>query len=103
VKRTPLRRKTPLKRSGRLRPMSKDKAAWNRLYVEEKRKRYEAQTADHGFNFCEHCNKPTQSLDPHHTQSRRNENILVFMLICRTCHDWIHAHPNAARELGLLK
>jgi len=25
------------------------------------------------------------------------------LLVCRACHDWTHAHPNAARSLGLLR
>ena len=27
----------------------------------------------------------------------------TFMSICRRCHNWIHAHPNRAREEGWLK
>lgn len=31
-------------------------------------------------------------LDPHNT-----------VAVCRNCHDWIHSHPKAATQLGLLK
>ncbi len=48
------------------------------------------------------CRQP--STDVHH-RAKRGRNYLdesTWIAVCRTCHDWIHAHPKEARELGLL-
>lgn len=43
--------------------------------------------------------------DVHHKAGRgKNLNrVDTWLAVCRTCHDWIHAHPNEARTRGLLK
>jgi hypothetical protein len=42
--------------------------------------------------------------DVHHMKGRLGGNYLddnTWLPVCRECHDWIHAHPREARELGL--
>ncbi len=46
--------------------------------------------------------------DVHHTFSGANRSVYyliqsTWLPVCRSCHDWIHAHPQDARELGYLK
>lgn len=46
------------------------------------------------------------AVDIHHVHGR--DGLLLFdvrywLAVCRPCHNWIHAHPKQARELGLLK
>jgi hypothetical protein len=43
-------------------------------------------------------------LDPHHTKLRGAHYADAASLdqVCRTHHDWVHAHTRRARELGLL-
>lgn len=50
--------------------------------------------------------KCAKSCDVHHKAGRLGGNLLnttTWMAVCRSCHDWIHAHPSDARKLGLLK
>lgn len=43
--------------------------------------------------------------DVHHVAGRGLNYLRVetWLAVSRTAHDWIHAHPNTARILGLLK
>jgi hypothetical protein len=57
---------------------------------------------------CCACRLPmceTDASDVHHKLGR--EGLLLFdvrhwLPVCRPCHDWIHAHPEEAKRLGLL-
>jgi len=104
MKRSPLKRKTPLKRSTkplkrtRLSPVSKK---------QQKRLRdYSAVRKDYldEHPVCEAClQRPAEEI--HHKEGRGSKTAdpTTFMSICRRCHNWIHANPNRAREEGWLK
>jgi hypothetical protein len=40
--------------------------------------------------------------DVHHTKGRGRHflNVLSWLAVCRSCHNWIETHPKDARELG---
>ena len=47
----------------------------------------------------------SNSIEIHHS-AYRGENYLgveTWFATCRTCHQWVHANPTIARELGFLK
>lgn len=110
-RRTPLQSKSELRRTGRLRPVS------------QKRQRIQRQRRDLVHRLLEerpNCQAGSLVLSahPHHVCYRystdihepltraRGGSILDegnCLAICRSCHDWIHDHPTAASELGLLK
>lgn len=53
--------------------------------------------------LCERCHR--QATENHHKNGRNGERLLdtnYFMAVCRQCHQWIHAHPKEAREVGWL-
>lgn len=40
----------------------------------------------------------------HHRRGRVGKNLLdtgTWLRVCRNCHAWIEAHPEASKELGL--
>lgn len=43
-----------------------------------------------------------RSTEIHHKRGRGKNlnNVDTFLACCRPCHDWIGAHPHAARQLG---
>jgi len=50
------------------------------------------------------CTK--QSTEIHHAAYRTGDNFLgvdTWFATCRACHQWVHANPKEARELGFLK
>ncbi len=54
-----------------------------------------------------HCDRCEQwrEVDVHHIRGRRGPLLTAtsyWLLVCRPCHDWIHANPAAAREQNLL-
>lgn len=88
-KRLFLMKRTPLARR------SDDKSKWNRLYLAEKRRRF-----NYG-GLCDRCaEEPPQ--DGHHPYGQQGENIMIFVCICRACHDFIHENPKAAKAVGWL-
>lgn len=104
---TPLLRHTPLKRGGLLAPMSPQKLAIQPRYRAALRDARLAQVAARGHMFCVLPDCPRKGAecfpDPHHTQGRVRENLLIFILVCRTCHQWINDHQKLAREKGLIQ
>lgn len=103
MKRCALIRKTPLKRTGRLRPMSKAKAAMNERYRDAVNAARVAQLKERGDGYCVRCGR-TCIPGPHHTHGRVGENLLKFILICwRPCHVWINEHQKEARKEGLIQ
>lgn len=103
MKRSPIKRKvglrrgkSSLKRSGKLRPVSKRKLgrmAEYRAYRDE----YMRQ---HPFCEVEGCWKP--STDPHHTLGRGKHLCEGLKAVCHSCHRRIHDDPAWARSQGLL-
>jgi 5-methylcytosine-specific restriction endonuclease McrA len=56
---------------------------------------------------CERCGAPAPSGEVHHRRSRsvRDQHThccCVLVLLCGTCHRWVHAHPFEARTEGLI-
>lgn len=88
LKRTPLRRQ------------SKKRAAESKVYLEKRRAYLLAHL------FCERKGCFRLSRDIHHCHGRSGPNYLdekTWKALCRNCHDAVHEHPKAAREMGLLR
>ena len=92
MKRSPLKRKTPLKRTGRkLRLVSRKRAKQNKLYSEIRKVYLEENPA------CEVCGK--QATQIHHKRGRIHDRLndtAFFMAVCFECHHWIHHNPQIA-------
>lgn len=102
MKKTALKRKTPLKRSSK--PM---KRSWINPVSKKRHKELiiYGQLRDEymmAHPRCERCG--AQSQDLHHKAGRgsRLNDVTLFCSLCRPCHDWVHAHANQAREDGWL-
>ncbi len=57
--------------------------------------------------FPDLCMSGDDRVDPHHIAPRGRRVDLKYdvdngICLCRTHHDWVHAHPFEAEELGLL-
>lgn len=97
MKRTPLKRKSPLKRGGPLKKASK-------RYGKELRAYSVKRKAFLGLHLrCQRCYTGWSS-DVHHKAGRGKHlnDESTWMAVCRSCHDWIHAHPKESRQLGYL-
>lgn len=102
MKRTALKRKTPMKRSRKPLPrMSAKKAAWQPRYREMLTEARREQQQERGHGYCRRCGRECDP-EPHHIWGRIGAWILAFVLICRTCHRFIHDNPRKARETGWL-
>jgi hypothetical protein len=104
MKRTPLKRKTPLKRSGSLAAVSKKRAKLNRaravFVADELSKR---QTCE--ANIPDVCTRRATELHEPILRSFGGSILDVenSVAICRLCHTWVHDNVGEARELGLIK
>ena len=104
MKRTPLKRKTPLKRTGSLVPVSKRRAKTNRQrakFVKEelgKRQWCEAHIASVCTRYAVEIHEPIPRSLGGSILDRANS-----VAICRPCHRWIHDNVKEAMKLGLLK
>ena len=125
MKRSPLRRGGPLKRRTPLRHMSRKRSKQQRLRREmvhdelAHRELCEAglvirqyRLATYGQEYANRLNTHAYrcnglAIELHEPLTRaRGGSILDpanTVAICRPCHDWIHAHPAAATDLGLLR
>lgn len=106
MKRTPLKRKTPLRGNYRnslkthrpMRRVSKRRAKENKQYTEV-RKQYLTE-----HPRCQVCSNAKAS-DIHHRRGRwksRLTEVAYFIAVCRPCHERIHHNPAWAYEVGLL-
>jgi hypothetical protein len=103
MKRTPLKRKTPLHRGTftlkrtRVNPVSTKQRKRASLYTTQRK----AYLAEH--SICEVCGR-RDATDIHHKAGRggRTNDESTFTAVCRECHDWIHHHPADARAKGFL-
>ena len=111
MRRTPLHRRTPLRRVSlkRQRVMQQ-----RRMFVADqlaRRPDCEAgplirtgNEAVAGYGATTPCRR--RAVDIHEPLTRaRGGSILDpanTVAVCRTCHDWIHTHPESATRLGLL-
>lgn len=110
MKKTPIKRKTPLRRASKpMRRVSKRRAGENREYSIV-RMRYLME-----HPWCEACKKvrpimsaafgPGASTEIHHFRGKLHRLLndsRFFLAVCRECHDFIHDNGYAARRLGLL-
>ena len=104
MKRTPLKRKTPLKRTGSLAPVSKKRAKTNRqrakFVAEElgKRRWCEAHIANVCTRHSTEIHEPILRSAGGSILDRANS-----VAICRMCHRWVHNNIAEAKKLGLIK
>tara|TARA_B100001093_G_scaffold504253_1_gene559790 strand:- start:25 stop:312 length:288 start_codon:yes stop_codon:yes gene_type:complete len=92
MKRTPLKRKTPLRR------VSKARREASKIYLTLR----QSFLAD--LPLCEVCEKE-KSTDVHHKKGRGKYYLDVdtWLSVCRKCHDRIHVNPSWARENGFIE
>jgi hypothetical protein len=115
MRKTPLKRKTPLRGNPETIKAWKNRTAAPLSQFSRKRKtdapvysrKRNAFLSTHAYcqalvpGFC-----TGRSEDVHHKAGRTGTNYLdeeTWLATCRRCHDWIHEHPNKAREKGLLE
>lgn len=97
MKRTPLKRKTPLRgksslKKTRLSPVSKKRKKQLADYSSI-RKEYLAKNP-----LC-HCCQKVPATDIHHKAGRWQERLndtALFCALCRSCHNYIHGNPEWA-------
>lgn len=104
MKRSPLKRKTAIKRNTPLKAVSKKRRGQRGVPQEI----YAAVVLRDRSCIAERL-VPTLNcwgrLDPHHKQRRSQggeDTIENLVLLCRAHHDWVHANPAASLKLGLL-
>lgn len=95
MKRSPLKRRTPLrsKRSDTLWRDARDAAL--------ERDQWDCRAEAHGLDG--ECEAP---LDVHHVRPRSQggtHDLSNLVCLCRSHHRWVHAHPAVAYRLGLLQ
>lgn len=97
MKRTPLKRKTPL------RPKPGARLAHASGKQAERLARYHAMVDGwKGERVCAKCGS-WACLEPHHPFGRNGENLFRVILLCHTCHEGCHASPDLAYRLGYLQ
>jgi hypothetical protein len=113
MKRTPLKRKTPLKRGTSqlkrtpLNRVSKSKSSKERRNNYAKAKKEYMNDRGSKKDFCERCEVKfgIDRLDLHHKAGRAGSKIYekeFFAVLCRSCHDEVHKFPKQSREEGWL-
>lgn len=102
MKRSPLKRTTPLRSRSRLkRTPLKQTSKRQAKALREYRRLRAAYMADH--SVCESCG--TQPATDLHHKAGRGANLCrteTFMATCRQCHNAIHSNPSIARIKGHL-
>jgi 4-alpha-glucanotransferase len=94
-----LERGTKKKTRKPMRKVSKKRVQVNREYSVRRKAFLEAHPR------CQRCDS-FRSQDVHHKKGRLGGNLLdqgTWVALCRSCHDWIHAHPKYSRSIGLLQ
>lgn len=94
-----LARRTPLKRSRRIRGRSDQQVALDRRWSEVRA----IALARDGYR-CRYPDCRRAAVDVHHVRTKGAHTELRFALdnlrsMCREHHDWCHANPAAARKL----
>ena len=113
MKRTPLKRKTPLKRGTSqlkrtpLNRVSKSKSSVERRSKYAKAKKEYMHDRGSAKHHCERCESliGIKKLDLHHKAGRAGDLMHdkdFFAALCRTCHDEVHKYPKESREAGWL-
>lgn len=105
MKRTPLKRKTPLARGKKrlrrtpLKRKSDKRKLQDEVYFERRAHFLKANPV------CQFPSCRTKSRDVHHKAGRTGTNYLnvhTWLAVCRKHHNFIHDNPNVARMFGLL-
>ena len=100
MKRSPLRRLTPLVRRKRLNPRSR-----KAIEMAPRRAAFVARILSERPT-CEApgCIKPSADVHEKLTRARGGDILdpLNVLALCRSHHDWVHDHPEKATEMGLL-
>lgn len=105
MKRTALKRKTPMRRGGKLKQRS------SKMNVKMAGLRQEYEKMFSRSPLCECCRVLVElglqsgmrlATEPHHPQGRIGKNIHKFIPVCSDCHRRIHDNPKWAEENGLL-
>lgn len=99
VARKPLESRTELVRRTPLNPVSTKRRRENRIRTEVLRPMREEQV------WCARCGKTGVGLDAHEVVRRSQyrggvTDETVIVLLCRECHDWVGANPEAAHAAG---
>lgn len=106
LKRTPFVRKTPFNSGRAIRPKSRKRLAEGREYANLR-----AKLVLHPSARCVVCweqnGQEHRPVDLHHRREMgmggAYTNPSNVIPVCRNpCHEWIHSHPQEARELGFL-
>ena len=104
MKRTPLKRKTPLKRTGSLAPVSKKRAKTNRQrakFVKEeldKRRWCEAHIPNVCTRYATEIHEPILR-----SAGGSILDVTNSVAICLMCHRWVHDNVAEAKKIGLIK
>lgn len=103
MKRTPLARSMPLKRSGRVKPKRatprrREAPRWDRAGWEAARVMLAARSG----GACEICGTHTGPFERHHRKRRRDggDRLCNILYLCRRDHAWVTEHPAMARKYG---
>lgn len=94
---TPIRRRTPMKRSGKLKPVSDKRQDQNAEYIRLNR----LFLAEHPR--CQKCGDPSNQI--HHKAGREGEWLTYspfFMACCAPCHRFIEDNKTEAEKLGYI-
>lgn len=104
MKRTPLRRLTPLKKSAKplkktkLKKMSKDKAG----RMEQYRKQHESDPAM-VVDAQDGRKRPKSRMQRHHVARRLGNRLLIYCYIQPGFHDWAETHVQQALKEGWIR
>jgi hypothetical protein len=112
MKRTPLKRKTPLKRTSLksfLRMVSKKQAVKNASWRKVTLERKKLIKDRFGVLLCEHCGRPEYAheirgwpFDGHHIDGNRNNNTPEnCAVVYRTCHSFVTDHNIKVAQINL--
>ncbi len=102
MKRSPLKRKSALKRGKPLRKVSAKRRKAQRAYTAKRRAFLLIRTLCQA-RVRQICTG--RSSQVHHRFGRSGSNYLneaTWLATCAACHEWVHQNANTARSLGLL-
>lgn len=98
MKRSLLKRKTPLKSGGKLRPISKKRAKQVKEYSKLRKEYLSVHTQCAVFPFL----KATEIHHKNHRENDRLNDAIYFLPVSKEGHLWLHENPAEARKRGWL-
>lgn len=105
MKRTPLRRKTPLRassNSSKPRPRLASASTKQATRLQAYRQMLADWQGRQGRRVCAACGT-AEGLEAHHPFGRGGDNLFKVVLLCHACHSNVHAHPDLAYSQGWLQ